>query len=164
MAFERPENHLSSSGLGAMGFGLPAAIGAKLARPNACVINVSGDGSFMMNVQELATVKRYQLPIKIVLLDNQRLGMVRQWQELFFEKRYSETDLSDNPDFVHLAKSFDIQGRRISKKNEVMPALKEMLAAKEAYLLHVDLDPMENVWPLVPPGASNDDMMEEQRT
>jgi len=164
MAFERPENHLSSSGLGAMGFGLPAAIGAKLARPNACVINVSGDGSFMMNVQELATVKRYQLPIKIVLLDNQRLGMVRQWQELFFEKRYSETDLSDNPDFVHLARSFDIQGRRISENNEVMPALKEMLAAKEAYLLHVDLDPMENVWPLVPPGASNDDMMEEQRT
>jgi acetolactate synthase I/II/III large subunit len=164
MAFNRPENHLSSSGLGAMGFGLPAAIGAKLARPDACVINVCGDGSFMMNVQELATIKRYHLPVKILLLDNQRLGMVRQWQELFYEKRYSETDLSDNPDFVHLAESFNIRGRRISKDNEVAPALKEMLNAGEAYLLHVDLDPVENVWPLVPPGASNDEMMEEQRT
>jgi acetolactate synthase I/II/III large subunit len=89
--------------------------------------------------------------------------MVRQWQELFFDKRYSETDLSDNPDFVHLAESFNIRGRRISKNHEAIPALKEMLDAEEAYLLHVDLDPMENVWPLVPPGASNDEMMEEQR-
>jgi len=161
MAFNRPENHLSSSGLGAMGFGLPAAVGAQLARPSACVINVSGDGSFMMNVQELATVKRYRLPVKIVLLDNQRLGMVRQWQELFFKERYSETDLSDNPDFVHLVQAFNIRGRRISRKHEVMPALKEMLADKEAYLLHVELDPLENVWPLVPPGASNDEMMME---
>jgi len=163
MTFDRPENHLSSSGLGAMGFGLAAAIGAKLARPEACVINVTGDGSFMMNVQELATVKRYRLPIKIVLIDNQRLGMVRQWQELFFKERYSETDLSDNPDFVRLAESFDIRGRRISQKHEVVPALKEMLAAETAYLLHVDLDPMQNVWPLVPPGASNDEMLEEKR-
>jgi acetolactate synthase-1/2/3 large subunit len=118
-----------------------------------------------MNVQELTTVKRYRLPIKFVLLDNQRLGMVRQWQELFFEGRYSETDLSDNPDFVHLVRAFDIRGRRISQKHEVMPALEKMLAAREAFLLHIDLDPMENVWPLVPPGASNDNMMmEEQRT
>ena len=164
MVFDRPENHLSSSGLGAMGFGLPAAVGAKLARPDACVINVSGDGSFMMNVQELATVNRYRLPIKVVLLDNQRLGMVRQWQELFFQGRYSETDLSDNPDFVQLAQSFHIRGRRISQNHEVLPALEEMLAAEEAYLLHVALDPAANVWPLVPPGASNDEMMEEKRT
>ncbi len=163
MTFDRPENHLSSSGLGAMGFGLPAAIGAKLARPDASVINVSGDGSFMMNVQELATVNRYRLPVKIVLLDNQRLGMVRQWQELFFEKRYSETDLSDNPDFLKLAQSFHIRGQRIAKADEVTPALKEMLAAEDAFLLHVALDPMQNVWPLVPPGASNDEMLEEQQ-
>ena len=94
------ENHLSSGGLGTMGFGLPAAIGAQLARPDASVINVTGDGSFMMNLQELATLKRYDLPVKIVLLDNGCLGMVRQWQELFLDKRYSETVLSDNPDFL----------------------------------------------------------------
>ncbi|MGH8078263.1 MAG: acetolactate synthase 2 catalytic subunit, partial [Lysobacter sp.] len=106
--FNDPRKHLTSGSLGAMGFGLPAALGAQLANPEDQVICVSGDGSFLMNVQELATIGRYNLPIKIVLLDNQRLGMVRQWQELFFERRYSETDLSDNPDFVALTASFGI--------------------------------------------------------
>jgi len=162
MEFDRPENHLSSGGLGTMGFGLPAALGAKLARPDDCVINITGDGSLMMNLQELATANRYQLPIKMVVLDNQRLGMVKQWQQLFFDERYSETDLSDNPDFVKLAEVFNIQGRRVGSKDEVLPALEEMLSAKESYLLHVQLDPMENVWPLVPPGASNEEMLEEE--
>ncbi|MCC5853216.1 MAG: acetolactate synthase 2 catalytic subunit, partial [Alkalimonas sp.] len=103
MRFNHPRNHLSSGGLGTMGFGLPAAIGAKLARPQDTVLAVSGDGSFMMNVQELGTIKRFRLPVKIVIIDNQRLGMVKQWQQLFFDERYSETDLSDNPDFVALA-------------------------------------------------------------
>ena len=98
--FNNPAQHLSSGGLGTMGFGLPAAIGAQFAFPDACVINVSGDGSIMMNLQELATLRRYDLPVKIVLFDNRALGMVRQWQELFHDKRYSEVDLSDNPDFV----------------------------------------------------------------
>ncbi len=98
MTYTRPENFITSSGLGTMGFGLPAAVGAQVARPNDTVICISGDGSFMMNVQELGTVKRKQLPLKIVLLDNQRLGMVRQWQQLFFQERYSETTLTDNPD------------------------------------------------------------------
>ncbi|MDI5835232.1 acetolactate synthase 2 catalytic subunit [Shewanella xiamenensis] len=161
MWFRRPEDHLSSAGLGTMGFGLPAAIGAQVARPDATVVTVSGDGSFMMNVQELTTIKRRKLPVKILLIDNQKLGMVKQWQQLFFEERYSETDLSDNPDFVLLASAFDIPGRTIFSSDEVEEALTEMLAAKGPYLLHVAIDDAFNVWPLVPPGASNSDMMDE---
>ncbi|AAN57315.1 acetolactate synthase II large subunit IlvG [Shewanella oneidensis MR-1] len=161
MWFRRPEDHLSSAGLGTMGFGLPAAIGAQVARPDATVVTVSGDGSFMMNVQELTTIKRRKLPVKILLIDNQKLGMVKQWQQLFFEGRYSETDLSDNPDFVQLASAFDIPGRTIFSSDEVEEALTEMLAAKGPYLLHVAIDDAFNVWPLVPPGASNSDMMDE---
>jgi acetolactate synthase-1/2/3 large subunit len=161
MHFRRPEDHLSSAGLGTMGFGLPAAIGAQMARPDATVVTVSGDGSFMMNVQELTTIKRRKLPVKILLIDNQKLGMVKQWQQLFFEERYSETDLSDNPDFVTLASSFDIPGRTIYSADEVEQALDEMLSAKGPFLLHVAIDDAFNVWPLVPPGASNCEMMEQ---
>lgn len=163
MFFARPENHLSSGGLGTMGFGLPAAIGAKMVRPEATVVVVSGDGSFMMNVQELTTIKRQQLAIKIVLIDNHRLGMVKQWQELFFDQRYSETDLSDNPDFVQMAAAFDIQGRRIHHSDQVQSGIDEMLACPNAFLLHVVIDETHNVWPLVPPGASNKEMIEESR-
>ncbi|EOX3447563.1 acetolactate synthase 2 catalytic subunit [Vibrio cholerae] len=155
-----PQNFISSAGLGTMGFGLPAAMGAAVARPDDQSILISGDGSFMMNVQELGTLKRRQIPVKMVLLDNQRLGMVRQWQSLFFDGRHSETILDDNPDFVMLAKAFNIPGKTISRKEEVEPALREMLASKTAYLLHVLIDEEENVWPLVPPGASNTDMLE----
>ena len=161
MWFRRPEDHLSSAGFGTMGFGLPAAVGAQVARPGATVVAVSGDGSFMMNVQELTTIKRRRLPLKIVLLDNQKLGMVKQWQQLFFEERYSETDLSDNPDFLTLASAFNIPGRSISKATEVSAALEEMLTTKGPFLLHVQIDDKFNVWPLVPPGASNSDMIEE---
>jgi acetolactate synthase-1/2/3 large subunit len=106
--FTRPQAHLTSGGLGTMGYGVPAGIGAVLADPTATVITISGDGSFMMNVQELATIRRYRLPLKIVLIDNSQLGMVRQWQELFFEENFSEIDLSDNPDFAEVAHSFGI--------------------------------------------------------
>ncbi|WP_335674297.1 acetolactate synthase 2 catalytic subunit [Providencia stuartii] len=156
-----PENFITSSGLGTMGFGIPAAIGAQVARPEDTVICVSGDGSFMMNVQELGTIKRKKLPVKILLLDNQRLGMVRQWQELFFEQRYSETILTDNPDFVALARAFDIPGRRITTKSEVDSALDELLNSEGAFILQVSINELENVWPLVPPGASNEKMMEK---
>lgn len=156
-----PENFLTSSGLGTMGFGIPAAIGAQVARPEDTVVCVSGDGSFMMNVQELGTIKRKQLPVKILLIDNQRLGMVRQWQELFFEQRYSETILTDNPDFVALASAFGIKGQRITDKSEVNAALDELLNSEGAYLLQVSINELENVWPLVPPGASNEKMMEK---
>lgn len=159
MSFNTPRNHLSSGGLGTMGFGLPAAIGAKISRPTDTSIVVSGDGSFMMNVQELATIKRFRLPVKIVVIDNQRLGMVRQWQQLFFDGRYSETDLSDNPDFVSLAAAFAIPGHSISRKDEVAGALDAMFTWPGPYLLHVKIDENDNVWPLVPPGAANQDMM-----
>ncbi|WP_339027138.1 acetolactate synthase 2 catalytic subunit [Leclercia pneumoniae] len=161
MTYTRPENFITSSGLGTMGFGLPAAVGAQVARPDDTVICISGDGSFMMNVQELGTVKRKQLPLKIVLLDNQRLGMVRQWQQLFFQERYSETTLTDNPDFLVLASAFGIPGQHITRKDQVEAALDTMLSCEGPYLLHVSIDELENVWPLVPPGASNSQMLEK---
>ena len=160
MQFDSPRNHISSSGLGTMGFGLPAAVGAKMARPDDTVVLVSGDGSFMMNVQELSTLRRAKLPVKMVLMDNQRLGMVRQWQELFFDARFSETILTDNPDFVRLAAAFDIPGETITRKEEVPAAIARMLQSPGAYLLHVSIAAEDNVWPLVPPGAANQDMME----
>ncbi|MBL0440905.1 acetolactate synthase 2 catalytic subunit [Aeromonas allosaccharophila] len=162
MRFTSPRNHLSSSGLGTMGFGLPAAIGAKMSRPEDEVVLVSGDGSFMMNVQELGTIRRAQLKVKMVLLDNQRLGMVRQWQELFFDGRYSETILSDNPDFVALAAAFGIPGETITCKEQIAGALDRLLASEGAYLLHVAISEEENVWPLVPPGVANHQMMEQR--
>ena len=160
MFVDRPENHISSSGLGTMGFGVPAAVGAQVARPDDMVIAVAGDGSFMMNVQELGTIKRRKLPVKILLIDNQRLGMVRQWQKLFFKGRYSETILTDNPDFVTLASAFDIPGETIVLKSQINDALDRFLNSEGAYLLHVSISEEENVWPLVPPGAPNDQMME----
>ncbi|MFM4724856.1 acetolactate synthase 2 catalytic subunit [Aeromonas veronii] len=162
MRFTSPRNHLSSAGLGTMGFGLPAAIGARMSRPEDEVVLVSGDGSFMMNVQELGTIRRAQLKVKMVLLDNQRLGMVRQWQELFFDGRYSETILSDNPDFVALAAAFGIPGETITCKEQIAGALDRLLASESAYLLHVAISEEENVWPLVPPGVANHQMMEQR--
>ena len=135
-------------------------MGAAVARPDDQSILITGDGSFMMNVQELGTLKRRQIPVKIVLLNNQRLGMVRQWQSLFFDGRHSETILDDNPDFITLAKAFDIPGKTITRNEEVEPAIQEMLDSETSYLLHVLIDEEENVWPLVPPGASNNDMLE----
>ncbi|HDL8658846.1 TPA: acetolactate synthase 2 catalytic subunit [Yersinia enterocolitica] len=161
MNFTRPENFITSSGLGTMGFGVLAAVGAQMARPDDMVICVSGDGSFMMNVQELGTIKRKQLPLKIVLLDNQRLGMVRQWQQLFFDGRYSETNLSDNPDFITLASAFNIPGQRITRKDQVDAALDALFNSEGPYLLQVSIDELENVWPLVPPGAGNETMLEK---
>ncbi|HVB84587.1 MAG TPA: acetolactate synthase 2 catalytic subunit [Rhodanobacteraceae bacterium] len=154
-----PNAHLTSGGLGPMGYGLPAALGAQLARPEAHVICVTGDGSIMMNIQELATLRRYGIPVKIVLLDNGCLGMVRQWQELFFEQRYSEVDLSDNPDFVALAQAFGIEAFGIDARAQVPGAIRRLLDARGPILCHVRIDPRANVWPLVPPGKSNGEMM-----
>ncbi|MFZ5637563.1 MAG: acetolactate synthase 2 catalytic subunit [Pseudomonadota bacterium] len=159
-AFDHPRDHLTSGALGAMGFGLPAAIGAQLQDPSAQVICVSGDGSFLMNVQELATVARYRLPIKIVLLDNQALGMVRQWQELFFERRYSEIDLSDNPDFCALAQAFGVRTLKLDRAADVDGALRDLLAIEGPALLHVAIDQAANVWPLVPPNRNNTEMLD----
>ncbi|HJF73625.1 acetolactate synthase 2 catalytic subunit [Gallibacterium anatis] len=156
-----PKNYLTSAGFGTMGFGLPAAVGAQKARPQDQVILITGDGSFMMNIQELGSIKRGKLPVKILLLDNQRLGMVRQWQTLFFRGRHSETILEDNPDFLMLARAFDIPGESIEKGSEVNDALDRLLNAEGPYLLHVCIHENENVWPLVPPGAKNDEMLED---
>jgi acetolactate synthase-1/2/3 large subunit len=161
--FTRPQAHLTSAGLGTMGYGIPAGIGALLADPNATVITVSGDGSIMMNIQELATVRRYRLPLKIVLLDNAQLGMVRQWQELFFDRNFSEIDLSDNPDFAELARAFGIEAFTIDHRREVPGAIERLLGTSGPILCHVRIDPRENVWPLVPPNSSNVEMMERAR-
>ncbi len=158
--FDDPKDHITSGGLGTMGFGLPAGLGAKLGAPDRTVITVSGDGSIMMNIQELATLFRYDIPVKIVLLDNSVLGMVRQWQEVFFDKNYSETNLSDNPDFALVAKAFQIDAFTVNTRDEVDAGIDRLLAAKGPILMHVKIDPNENVWPLVPPGRSNADMME----
>ncbi len=157
-----PRQHLTSGALGAMGFGLPAAIGAQMQDPSAQVVCVSGDGSFLMNVQELATLRRYALPVKIVLLDNQALGMVRQWQELFFERRYSEIDLSDNPDFVAVAAAFGVQALHVDRADGVEAALQQLLAAPGPALLHVAIDQAANVWPLVPPNHNNAQMLDPE--
>jgi len=158
--FDEPKDHITSGGLGTMGFGLPAGLGAKLGAPDRTVITVSGDGSIMMNIQELATLFRYDIPVKIVLLDNSALGMVRQWQEVFFDKNYSETNLDDNPDFALLAKAFQIEAFSITTADEVDAGIDRLLETKGPVLMHVKIDPNENVWPLVPPGRSNADMME----
>ena len=161
----QPRAHLTSGGLGAMGFGLPAAMGAQIAFEedgdrDAQVICVSGDGSIMMNIQELATLKRYRLPVKIVLLDNQALGMVRQWQELFFDKRYSEIDLSDNPDFAAVAAAFGIEAFSLQRAEDAEDALRRLLDAPGPALLHVAIDTAANVWPLVPPNRCNAEMLD----
>jgi acetolactate synthase-1/2/3 large subunit len=157
--FDTPEKHLTSAGLGTMGYGLPAAIGAQLAHPDDPVVVVSGDGSIMMNIQELCTLKRYALPVKIILLDNSCLGLVRQWQELFFDQRFSEVDLSDNPDFAAVARSFGLPAMTIAKAVEVPAGLEFLQSTPGPCLLHVKIDPRANVWPLVPPGHSNESML-----
>ena len=157
---DHPRKHLTSGALGAMGFGIPAAMGAQEADRGKQVICVSGDGSILMNIQELATLRRYDLPVKIVLLDNQALGMVRQWQELFFDKRYSEIDLSDNPDFVAVARAFGIEAMHIERADEIDGALRALLDAKGPALLHVAIDTAATVWPLVPPNRSNSEMLD----
>ncbi len=159
--FDHPRHHLTSGALGAMGFGIPAALGAKMACPDATVVCVSGDGSIMMNIQELATLARYSIDVKIVLLDNSALGMVRQWQELFFEKNFSEIDLSDNPDFTSVARAFGIDAFRITEPGQVTQGINRLLDSDGPCLMHVPIDQTANVWPLVPPGANNAQMMEE---
>lgn len=159
--FDSPDRHLTSGGLGAMGFGIPAAIGACFARPGSLVVTVTGDGSIMMNLQELATIVRYALPLRIVLIDNRGLGLVRQWQELFHEERYSEIDLSDNPDFVRVAEAFGIPAFRVDRADQVEHAVERIVSGPGPLLCHVVVDPAANVWPIVRPGAANSSMLDD---
>ncbi|HIO29853.1 acetolactate synthase 2 catalytic subunit [Marinobacter salarius] len=161
--FDHPRHHLTSGGLGTMGFGLPAAIGAQFADRNSTVINVTGDGSFMMNAQELATIRRYNLPVKLIVMDNQCLGMVRQQQELFYGNRESQINLDDNPDFVAMARAFDIPALHISRTDQIRRGIETILAYNGPMLLHVAISREENVWPIVKPGASNREMIDETR-
>ncbi len=154
-----PRTHISSGGLGTMGYGLPAAMGAKLGRPDKVVVDISGDGSFQMNIQELATISYNKIPIVIAIINNEFLGMVRQWQELFYNKRYSHTSLSGNPDFVELAKAYGIRAKRVKKNEEVEPALKEAIESNEPYLIDFIVPKEENVFPMVPAGKPLDEMI-----
>ena len=167
---DSPRGFITSGGLGAMGFALPAAVGVQLAKPDSCVLCVSGDGGFQMNIQELATVHRLGLPIKMVIIDNKYLGMVRQWQQLFYERNYAETDLSDNPDFVEIAKAYKIHAFRM--KEDVMrefpvsvetgDLIDSFLHSSRAELLVFDCAPEANVFPMVPAGAALSEMLLEE--
>ncbi len=150
----KPGTFITSGGLGTMGFGLPAAVGAQIGRPDALVISISGDGSFQMNMQELATIVQQQLPIKIIILNNGYLGMVRQWQELFHNKRYSQTKLIPVPDFVKLADAYGIAGYRVTKPEDVVPVLEKALNHPGAVIVDMVIDPEENVYPMVPAGGT----------
>jgi acetolactate synthase I/II/III large subunit len=160
--FRNPRSFLSSGGLGTMGFGLPAAIGAAFGRPDATVVCFTGDGGFQMNIQELATAVKNRLPIKIAVMNNGYLGMVRQWQELFFGKRYSETFIREgNPDFVKLAEAYGAVGIRVVRPEEVAPAFRRALEVKDLpVVLDFIVEPEEKVMPMVPAGAPLMDMME----
>jgi acetolactate synthase-1/2/3 large subunit len=164
-----PRGFITSGGLGAMGFALPAAVGVQLAKPDTCVLCVSGDGGFQMNIQELATVHRLGLPIKMVIIDNKYLGMVRQWQQLFYEKNYAETDLSDNPDFVEIAKAYKISACRLNEEamrefpvsTDTGDLIDSFLRSPEPELLVFDCHPEANVFPMVPAGAALSEMLLE---
>ncbi len=151
--FDNPRTFLSSGGLGTMGYGLPAAIGAQVAMPDRVVVDIAGDGSIQMNIQELATAVQYRLPVKVVILNNGSLGMVRQWQELFFQGKYSQTCLPQLPDFVRLAEAYGAAGFRARKPGEVPEVLRKGFDAKGPALIDIVTDPNEMVYPMVPAGA-----------
>jgi acetolactate synthase-1/2/3 large subunit len=155
--FTRPDSHITSGGLGTMGFALPAAIGARLAAPERSVVAVVGDGGFQMTMQELGTLMQERVPVKIVVLNNEHLGMVRQWQELFFDGRYSEVALH-NPDFVMLCKAFGIPARTVAERAELDHALDDLLAAEGPALLEVRVGRTDNIFPIIPAGAAVDEM------
>ncbi len=151
--YDEPNTFVSSGGLGTMGFGLPAAIGAQVARPNSLVVDIAGDGSIQMNIQELATAVQYSLPVKVIILNNTYLGMVRQWQELFYGRRYSQSHMNYSPDFVKLAEAYGARGFRAEHPAEVDDVLKQGLAAQGPVVMDFRVDPEEGVYPMVKPGA-----------
>lgn len=157
--FEKPNRWLTSGGLGTMGYGLPAAMGVQVAHPDAMVVGVSGEGSFMMNMQELATIVQYRLPVKVLILNNFSLGMVRQWQELMHGSRYSESYMESLPDFVKMAEAFGMKGLRATKLSEMDGMLEEMLTHDGPVLADLHVDPKENVFPMIPSGAAHNEMI-----
>jgi acetolactate synthase-1/2/3 large subunit len=175
--YSKPRTFISSGGLGTMGYGFPAAIGAQIAQPDKIVFDVAGDGSIQMNIQELATAVTYKLPIKIAILNNQYLGMVRQWQEMFYERRYSATCLARRngcpvqcdgsgrqcpefvPDFIKVAEAYGAKGMRVTESSQVEPVLNEAIQTKGPVIIEFMVDKDENVYPMVPAGASLNQMI-----
>lgn len=152
--YTKPRTFLSSGGLGTMGYGFPAAIGAQLGCPDKIVVDIAGDGSIQMNIQELSTVARLNIPVKIAILNNGYLGMVRQWQELFYNKRYSGVNLNGNPDFVKLAEAYGAKGFLVEKKEQVRPTIEKAFSIKCPVIMDFRIDPTENVFPMVPAGQA----------
>jgi len=157
--FDYPNSFITSGGLGTMGYGFPAAIGAQVARPDKVVVDIAGDGSIQMNIQELATAVNYDLPVKIVILNNGFLGMVRQWQELFYGKRYSHSNISNVPDFVKLAEAYGAVGLRATRPEEVESTLRKGLDTAKTVIMDFHVEPEEGVYPMVSPGAAISDMV-----
>ncbi|MFL0105512.1 biosynthetic-type acetolactate synthase large subunit [Tenacibaculum maritimum] len=155
--FNQSKSNVTSGGLGTMGFALPAAIGAKMGVPNREVVMIAGDGGYQMTIQELGTILQTKAAVKIVVLNNEFLGMVRQWQQLFFDKRYASTEMT-NPDFVTIAKGYSIAAKRVTKREDLADSVAEMMQSKEAYFLEVCVEKENNVFPMVPTGASVSDI------
>ncbi len=157
--FDKPNCFITSGGLGCMGFGLPAAIGAQVARPDKLVVDIAGDGSIQMNIQEMATAVQHDLPVKVVILNNQYLGMVRQWQEMFYDSRYAHTDMVHAPDFVKLAEAYGAVGLRAKRPDEVEAVLKKGLSVPKTVIMEFLVEREEKVYPMVPAGAPITDML-----
>ncbi|HUC09263.1 MAG TPA: acetolactate synthase 3 large subunit [Stellaceae bacterium] len=157
--FDKPHHWMTSGGLGTMGYGLPAAIGVQIAHPDALVVDIAGEASILMNIQEMSTASQYRLPVKIFILNNQYMGMVRQWQELLHGGRYSESYTAALPDFVKLAEAFGANGRRVETAAEIDDAIRWMLTTPGAVILDVAVDPKENCFPMIPSGAAHNEML-----
>jgi acetolactate synthase-1/2/3 large subunit len=157
--FDKPNAFLTSGGLGCMGFGFPAALGAQVAFPDRTVIDIAGDGSIQMNMQEMATAVQYNLPVKIAILNNRYLGMVRQWQELFYDRCYACTEMDHAPDFVKLAEAFGAVGLRATKPEEVVPVIEKALSVNKPVIMDFLVEREEGVYPMVPAGADITEML-----
>lgn len=155
--FKQSKSNITSGGLGTMGFGLPAAIGAKMGAMDREVVAIIGDGGYQMTIQELGVIFQHNVPVKIVVLNNDHLGMVRQWQELFFDKRYASTVMT-NPDFVKIAEGYHIKSRRVTERGDLQDAVQEMMASRDPYFLEVKVEKEDNVFPMIPSGASVSDI------
>jgi acetolactate synthase-1/2/3 large subunit len=158
--FDKPNRWMTSGGLGTMGYGLPAAVGVQVAHPDALVIDIAGEASVQMTMQEMSTAVQYRLPIKIFILNNERMGMVRQWQTLFYDKRYSSTILQDKVDFVKFAESMGARGIRVSEPSAFAPALEEAIRCGEPVVIECVIDQDDKVFPMVPAGRANSEVFD----
>ena len=157
--FEQPNHWMTSGGLGTMGYGLPAAMGVQIAHPDALVIDIAGEASMLMNIQEMGTLAQYRLPVKVFILNNEYMGMVRQWQELLHGGRYSESYSAALPDFVKLADAFHAKGLRAESVDQLDDVIRAMLASDTAVIADIAVDPKENCFPMIPSGAAHNEMI-----